>query len=96
MTSPASSRPDKPAQIGKYTVVDRLGRGAMGAVYRCHDPMLNRQVAVKLIASSLDQKDMLNSPWRKSYRDASGSFPPPLRCRTPGILPVFWGLGALI
>ena len=37
-----------------------------------------------------------SSPWRKSYRDESGSFPPPLRCRTPGILPVFWGLGALI
>ena len=71
MTSPASSSPDKPAQIGKYTVVDRLGRGAMGAVYRCHDSMLNRQVAVKLIASSLDQKDMLRARFVREAQSAA-------------------------
>ena len=71
MTQAASGSPDKPAKIGKYSVVDRLGRGAMGAVYRCHDPMLNRHVAVKLIASSLDQKDMLRARFVREAQSAA-------------------------
>ncbi len=43
----------------------------MGAVYRCHDPMLNRQVAVKLIASSLDEKDMLRARFVREAQSAA-------------------------
>lgn len=34
-------------QFGRYEVIDNLGRGAMGIVYRCRDPQIGRIVAVK-------------------------------------------------
>ncbi len=37
---------------GRYEIVSELGRGGMGVVYRARDPMLNREVAVKLISSA--------------------------------------------
>ena len=40
------------SQIGKYTIVEILGRGAMGVVYKGYDPMIQRYVAIKTIGAS--------------------------------------------
>jgi serine/threonine protein kinase len=33
--------------VGPYQIVDAIGRGAMGDVYRARDPRLHRDVAIK-------------------------------------------------
>src|SRR6185503_10493709 len=42
--------------IGRYHVVRLLERGGMGEVYLARDPVLDRQLAVKVIASELDDE----------------------------------------
>jgi predicted Ser/Thr protein kinase len=37
-------------KIGKYDVVKELGRGGMGVVYKAHDSLMERDVAIKLIS----------------------------------------------
>ena len=41
-------------QFGKYTIVAKIGQGAMGDVYKAHDAILDRHVALKTITSSLE------------------------------------------
>jgi len=41
------------ARLGRYEVVSLLGSGGMGEVYRARDASLNRDVAVKVLPSSL-------------------------------------------
>lgn len=48
-TSPRQLADTTPTAIGPYRVVEKLGTGSMGIVYRCHDPKLRRDVAVKVL-----------------------------------------------
>jgi len=37
--------------VGRYALVEMIGRGAMGRVYAAHDPQLDRRVALKIVRS---------------------------------------------
>jgi urea transport system substrate-binding protein len=40
-------------KLGKYTILERIGGGGMGVVYRGHDDSLDRDVAIKLLPVEL-------------------------------------------
>jgi serine/threonine-protein kinase len=47
---------DLPTYIGRYRIVERIGRGAMGMVFAAEDETLGRRVAVKVMMGDLEEE----------------------------------------
>jgi len=45
--------------IGKYKIIELVGEGAMGVVYRARDSVLDRSVAIKVMNESIARQDDL-------------------------------------
>lgn len=48
----ATNRPKLPNQIGRYPILDLVRVGSMGIVYRARDPLLEREVALRVLPAS--------------------------------------------
>lgn len=65
-----STRPDSLGRIGHYELLELLGRGSFGIVFRAFDDALQRVVAIKLLAPAI----AATSPARKRFlREARSS-----------------------
>jgi TolA-binding protein len=66
----------KPSKIGKYDVIEVLGRGGMGVVYKATDPHLNRLVAIKMMTGAFsDNPDLLKRFYREAQSTANLQHP---------------------
>ncbi len=59
-------------RIGKYKVVGKIGEGAMGQVYKAHDPILNRFVAIKTMLASVGSDEELRKRFHREAQSAAG------------------------
>jgi serine/threonine-protein kinase len=72
-------------RFGRYEILDEIGRGAMGIVYRARDPKINRLVAIKSI-SLAHQPPAAQGEFRERFlREAEAAG----RLSHPGIVTIF-------
>ncbi len=79
--SVAAAARDPARRLGRYVLIEELGRGGMGFVWRAFDPSLRREVAVKVIggAGPVDERSVRR--FAREARAAAG-------LRHPGIVAV--------
>jgi serine/threonine protein kinase len=76
---------ETPSTIGRYRIEAVLGRGAMGLVYRGHDPEIDRPVAIKLVRADLlsgGAREEYLARFRQEARAAG-------RCTHPNIVAIY-------
>lgn len=77
--------PPAPQKIGRYVVESTIGRGAMGVIYRAHDPMIDRPVAIKLVLTELLQGDDRQAFVERFQREAQAA----ARCAHGNIVAIY-------
>ena len=69
-------------QLGKYDIVQRLGRGGMAEVYKAYQPSLDRFVAIKLLHPFLADDPEFKDRFEREARNVA-------RLRHPNIVQVY-------
>ncbi len=64
----ATSNPEK---IGRYQILERVGKGGMGVLYRGIDPVLDREVAIKVMLMDFSEDTEQMRP--RFYREAQAA-----------------------
>jgi len=74
-----------PRSVGKYEIVDAIGAGGMGTVYRAFDPTLERMVALKIV--HLDRvQEVAPAQLRERFRNEARAV---ARLNHPAIVTIF-------
>ena len=75
-----------PEQIGRYQIVSEIGRGSMGRVFLALDPVIDRQVALKVMAP---QSDVASKEWNEMQERFLLEARAAGRLRHPGVVTIF-------
>src|SRR4029079_18606933 len=67
--------------IARFEVIEKIGEGGMGAVFKARDPAINRVVAIKLLREGFDSKE-LRERFMQEARSAGG-------LQNPNIVTIF-------
>jgi serine/threonine protein kinase len=67
--------------FGRYQLLELLGRGGMGEVWRAHDTATNRTVAIKVLPPQMAQDDTFVQRFRREAETAA-------RLNNPHIIPI--------
>ena len=73
--------------VGKYVILDRLGSGSMGRVYKAHHQLMGRVVALKIIAPEIVTNERVVARFQREMRLVGQARPPqrdPRLRRRPG------------
>ncbi|OHB72177.1 MAG: hypothetical protein A2V70_14640 [Planctomycetes bacterium RBG_13_63_9] len=73
---------DIPRKLGRFEIRGRLGAGAFGAVYRAHDPLLDREVALKVPRAAVLERPEARARFLREPKAAA-------QLRHPHIVPVY-------
>ena len=57
-------------RVGRYELIERIGRGGMGVVYRAKDTVIGRLVAVKMLVSDIDVSEEARERFYREARSA--------------------------
>jgi serine/threonine protein kinase/tetratricopeptide (TPR) repeat protein len=69
-------------QLGKYEIVGKIGQGAMGEVFKAHDPILGRDVAIKTMTAAIGSDEELRKRFHREAQSAA-------RLSHPNIITIF-------
>ena len=67
---PADREEGAVTRIGRYELLEKIGRGGMGVVYRGKDTVIGRLVAVKMLISDIDVSDETRERFFREARSA--------------------------
>ena len=62
---------DVPAKLGHFLLQKIIGMGGMGGVYRAHDEMLKRDVAIKVMRKSLGDNETFSETFLREAQSAA-------------------------
>ncbi len=66
-----SKLPEGGCYLGEYEVVQTIGRGAMGVVFKAFEPSLRRHVAIKMLAAELAVSEIARQRFAREARAAA-------------------------
>ncbi len=75
-------RKKDPETLGRYRIIRPLGQGGMGVVYLAEDPMMKRQVALKMLPATMSKNEDARERFRRETAACS-------ELNHPAIVPIY-------